>query len=264
MTVGLSRDAKHVYIAAYPEPVILPSVTTIMRVLDKPAIVPWAQGIVAEAAIAHRGELESWVSVGGVEGAVSLLRKAAETKRDAAASIGSSVHALAEAIVKGQPVTVPEDQAPFVSAYQRWIEAFQPEFLAVEEMVVGDGYAGTLDSIAVIAGETWLLDIKTSRGGPYKDTALQLAAYGAARFIGRPNDPQQYAIPKIEQYGVIRVRPEGAELVPFDIRPDTYAAFRAALEMWRWFDGPAKSTVQQPIGPALLHFPNPARVEAIA
>lgn len=261
--VGLSRDAKHVYTAHYPPegPVVLPSVTTVMRVLDKPAIVPWAQGIVAEAAIAHRNELESWVSVGGVEGAVSLLRKAAETKRDAAASIGSSVHALAEAIVKGLPVTVPEDQAPFVTAYQAWIEDFQPDFLAVEEMVVGDGYAGTLDSIARIAGETWLLDIKTSRGGPYKDTALQLAAYANALYIGRPGDATKYALPKIDQYGVIRVRPEGAELVPFDVTGATYAAFRAALEMWRWFDGPAKTTVQQAVGPALLHFP---RTEAVA
>lgn len=249
---GLTRDARHVYRWNDGDPI--PSVTTILQTLSKPALVPWAQGIVAEAAIAHRADIEGWVAVGGVDGAVNLLKQAATTKRDKAANVGSDVHALAEAVVRGQPVIVPDELAPYVTAYQGFLSAFEPTFLAVEEMVVGDGYAGTFDSIAEIAGEVWLLDIKTSKGGPYKDTALQLAAYGAADFIGRPGDPTQYAIPKIDQYGVVRVRPEGAELVPFDVTPGTYAAFRAALELWRWLDGPAKSAVGQAIGPALLKF----------
>lgn len=252
---GLSRDAKHVYIAAYPEPVVLPSVTTIMRVLDKPAIVPWAQGIVAEAAIRNRDKLEEWVNVGGVDGAIRLLKGAAETQRDKAANRGTAVHSLAEAIVKGHPVTVPEELAPYVTAYQSWIERFQPDFLAIEEMVCSleYGYAGTLDSIAVIAGETWLLDIKTSKGY-YPETAQQLAAYGHAEFIGRPNDPVQYAIPTIEQYGVIHVRPEGAELIPYDVTHVEFAAFLAAKRIHQWRSTRAGKVIGQAIGPALLNF----------
>ena len=253
---GLSRNEKHIYSAEYDgPPVVVPGVTGILQVLAKPAIVPWAQRIVAEAAIAHRGELEKWVSVGGAEGAVSLLKKAAETQRDAAANRGSAVHSLAEAIVKGQPVTVPEELAPYVTAYQSWIEAFQPDFLAIEEMVCSleYGYAGTLDSIAVIAGETWLLDIKTSKGY-YPDTALQLAAYGHAEFIGRPNDPVQYAIPEIQQYGVIHVRPEGAELIPYDVTHVDFAAFLAAKRAHHWQSTRASKVIGQAIGPALLNF----------
>jgi hypothetical protein len=256
---GLTRDERHVYYTSYPgEPdLVLPGVTGVLNALAKPAIVKWAQNTVAQAAVLHRGELEKWVAVGGVDGAIDLLRKAAETKRDAAASIRSQVHALADAIVKGQPVVIPEELAPFVSAYQQWIEDFKPDFLAVEEMIVGDGYAGTFDSIAVIAGETWLLDIKTGATGPYKDTALQLAAYGNAYFIGRPNDPVKYAIPPVDQYGVIRVRPEGAELIPYDVTDAEYEAFLSVKNTYVWERLRGKSVIGQAIGPALLHFPNP-------
>lgn len=260
--IGLSRDEHHVYTAAYPEPVRLPGATNILKVLDKPAIVPWAQGMVAEAAIAHRSELDGWVAVGGVDGAVQLLRRAAETQRDAAAGRGSGIHAIADALVKGQPVAVPEDIAGYVGAYQEWIGRFQPEFLAVEEMVCSleHGYAGTFDSIAVIAGETWLLDIKTSKG-TYSETAQQLAAYGHAEFIGRPGDPAKYAIPPIDQYGVIHVRPNGAELVPYDVTDAEFEAFLAAKRIFDWKSSRAKTVIGQPIGPALLHFPNPVPVK---
>lgn len=254
--VGLSRDAKHVYTSAYPsEPIhTLPSVTSILQVVSKPALVPWAQGIVAEAAIAHRGDLDGWVGLGGVDGAVGLLKRAATEHRDKAAAVGSEVHALAEKIVRGEPLPPLSDVLqPFVMAYVRWMEAFAPEFLAAEAMVVGDGYAGTLDGIAVIAGETWLLDTKTAKG-TYADTALQLAAYGHAHYIGRPADPVKYAIPPIDQYGVVHVRPEGAELIPYDVTDAEYAAFLSFRDGWRWQSGRAKSVIGQPIGPALVKF----------
>ena len=251
---GLSRDANHVYTADYPgEFLVLPSVTTILRVLDKPALVPWAQGIVAEAAIAHRADIEGWVQVGGVEGAIRLLKNAATAQRDRAAATGTDVHALAENLNRGMDVIVPADIAPFVDAYRRWFDAFQPSVVAAEELVAGDGYAGTFDLIADIAGERWLLDIKTSKG-TYSDTALQLAAYGRARYIGRPGDPQRYAMPAIEQYGVIHVRPEGAELVPYDVTEADYDAFRALMVAAKWRETRAKTVVGQPIGPALLTF----------
>jgi hypothetical protein len=260
--IGLSRDASHVYTAAYETTEILSSVTTILRVLDKPALVPWAQGIVAEAAIAHRGDIEGWVQVGGVEGAIGLLKKAATAQRDRAAATGTDVHALAESLNRGLEVIVPADIAPFVDAYRRWVDRFQPTVIAAEELIAGDGYAGTFDLIADIAGERWLLDIKTSKG-VYSDTALQLAAYGRARYIGRPGDPVRYAMPAIEQYGVVHVRPEGAELVPYDVTDEDYRTFQALQVAAKWRETRAKAVVGQPIGPALLSFPNQVR-EAIA
>lgn len=258
--VGLTRDAKHNYYLDGQGPI--PSVTTVLRIVDKSGpLVGWAKRITAEAAIDNRADLEKWYELGGRDGAVGLLTKATDTLRDRAATQGTDIHALAEAITLGHEVTVTDEQAPFVAAYRAWMADFEPSFLAAEEMVCSElhGYAGTLDAIVEIAGETWLLDYKTSKG-VYSETALQLAAYGAADFIGRAGDPTRYALPKIDQYGVLHLRPEGYELVPFDLT-GAFDAFLSAKRLAAWKS--SEQAVGPAIGPGLLKFQAPAK-EAIA
>jgi hypothetical protein len=253
--VGLTRNAKHEYWLDGRGPI--PSVTTILKVVDKSGpLVGWAKRITAEAAVDNRAAIEGWVGIGGRDGAVQFLTKAATAQRDRAANAGTEVHSLAEAIVRGQPVVVVPELAPFLAAYQGFLDAFEPEFLAAEEMVCNEseGYAGTLDSIAVIAGETWMLDIKTGKG-VFPETAMQLAAYANAEFIGRPGDPTRYAIPPVEQYGVVHLRPEGYELVPYSVTNATFRAFLAARDLHQWQSGEGSKVIGQPIGPALRRFP---------
>lgn len=257
--IGLTRDAKHVYQWNGGEPI--PSVTTVLGIVDKSGpLVGWAKRITAEAAVDHRAEIDGWVGLSGRDGAVSMLTKVATTQRDRAANAGSEVHQFAEAIARGQDVTVPEELAPFVAAYRTFLVDFEPEFLAVEEMVCSlrHDYAGTFDAIARIAGETWMLDYKTSKG-VYAETSMQLAAYGFAEFIGRPGTDERYAIPPIDQYGVVHIRPEGYELVPYTVTKRTFAAFLAARHLHEWRNSEAKTTIGQAIGPALLKFPAPAK-----
>jgi hypothetical protein len=256
--VGLARDEQHNYYLDGEGPIA--SVTTILKVVDKSGpLVGWAKRITAEAAVKHAAELGGWIETFGDDGAVQMLTKAATVIRDKAANAGSEVHGIAEAIARGQEITIPEELAPFVASYRKWLVDFEPEFLAAEEMVYSHhGYAGTLDAIVRIAGETWLLDYKTSKG-VYPETALQLAAYAHADFIGRPGDPVRYALPAIEQYGVVHIRPEGAELVPMDVD----GAFEAFLAAKRLADWKASDVVGRPVGPALVKFQAPAK-EAVA
>lgn len=258
--VGLTRNAKHEYFLDGAGPIR--SVTKILQVVDKSGpLVGWAKRITAEAAVRHADKINEWAADFGPDGAVTMLTKAADVIRDKAATQGSDIHALAEAITLGHEVTVTEEQAPFVDAYRQWRADFQPTFLAAEEMVCSlqYGYAGTLDAIVEMAGETWLLDYKTSKG-VYAETALQLAAYGAADFIGRPGDPTRYAIPKVDHYAVLHLRPEGYELVPFDVT-GAFEAFLSAKALLSW-KTEAKA-IGQPVGPALVKFQAPAK-EAIA
>jgi hypothetical protein len=252
-TVGLARDEQHNYYLDGQGPIA--SVTTILKVVDKSGpLVGWAKRITAEAAVKHRGELGGWVDSFGDDGAVSMLTKAASVIRDKAANAGSEVHRMAEAIVRGQDIEVPEELAPFVASFVTWRQKFEPEYLAAEEMVYSHhGYAGTFDAIVRIAGEVWMLDYKTSKG-VYPETALQLAAYANADAIGRPNDPIRYLIAPIEQFGVVHIRPEGAELIPYDVTAETFEAFLAAKRLHDWRSGPASSVVGQAVGPALLKF----------
>ena len=259
--VGLARDEQHNYYLDGQGPIT--SVTTILKIVDKSGpLVGWAKRITAEAAVRHSAELPGWVESFGEAGAVGMLTKAASVIRDKAANAGSDIHQFAEAITRGQEVTVPEELAPYVAAYRKWLTDFEPEFLAAEEMVYSHhGYAGTFDAIVSIAGETWMLDYKTSKG-VYEETALQLAAYANADFIGRAGDPNRYAIPAIDQYGVVHIRPEGAELVPYDVTGafEAFLAFKRGAE-WRQREG----IVGRPVGPALLNFPHaPAKEAAVA
>jgi hypothetical protein len=258
--VGLTRDAKHNYFLDGQGPI--PSVTGILKIVDKSGpLVGWAKRITAEAAVRHADKINEWAADFGEDGAVTMLTKAADVIRDKAATQGSDIHALAEAITLGHEVTVTEEQAPFVDAYRAWRRDFEPSFLAAEEMVCSlqYGYAGTLDAIVEIAGEVWLLDYKTSKG-VYPETALQLIAYGSADFIGRAGDPTRYAIPKVDHYGVLHLRPEGYELVPFDVT-GAFEAFLSAKALSDW--KAANKAIGQPVGPALVKFQAPAK-EAIA
>lgn len=259
--VGLAQDEQHNYYLDGKGPIT--SVTTILKIVDKSGpLIGWAKRITAEAALRHAAELPKWVVDFGDDGAVGMLTKASNVIRDKAANAGAEIHQFAEAITRGQEVVVPEELAPFVVSYRKWVADFEPEFLAAEEMVYSrHGYAGTFDAIVRIAGEVWMLDYKTSKG-VYEETALQLAAYANADFIGRPGDPLRYEIPAVDQYGVVHIRPEGAELVPYDVT-GAFEAFLAAKRLSEWRAG--KEIVGRPIGAALLNFPFHAQAkEAIA
>lgn len=238
--VGLCRDGNHRYYWAGEQ--IPVSVTGVLGVIAKGGLVPWAAKQVAEYAVANADLFTTMLERGDRDGAIRWLKGEPFAKRDKAADLGTRVHALAEAIATGQDVTVAEDEAPFVNAYLAWREATQPHYRLVEEMVANlqHGYAGTFDAMALIDGNLWLLDYKTS-SGTYAETALQLAAYANAEFIGKPGDPKRYRLPKPTRYGVVHIRPEGAELVEYHVTDFEWHAFLAALRLSQWVNGRAKA-----------------------
>lgn len=233
MTDGLSRDAAHRYFLDGEGP--MPSVTTITKTLSTgDALVGWAKRETAACAVRNVDVLRTMIETGGAASAQSWLQGIPDYQRDTAADLGSRVHALAEATVRGEVVELTEDEAPFVESYQRWLDDIGPEFIVLEEMVCSTthGYAGTLDSIAWIDGERWLLDIKTGKA-VYDETALQLVAYAKADFIGRAGDATRYSIPEVTRYGVIHVRPDKTRLVPFAVDDHVWRGFLSCLELYR-------------------------------
>lgn len=248
---GLTRDANHIYRWNGSDP--LPSVTTIVGVLDKSGpLVGWAKREVANASIRNLDTLATMVKTAGIDSAARWLATIPGYQRDTAANLGSDVHALAEAISKGQDVLIPEEVAPFLAAFQAWRNEWSPRYLAAEEMVCSlkHGYAGTLDAIVEIAGETWLVDYKTSKG-VYPETALQLAAYAHADFIGRPGIAHRFRLPRATQHAVLHLTRDGYEFVPFEVTPDTFRAFLAAKDLWAWREGEAKRVIGEVLGPRI-------------
>ena len=244
--VGLVRDPRHRY--SWNGGPWYPSVTTILGIKNKPALVGWAKRETAACAVRNLAMLERMAETGGAQAAIEWLKRIPDYRRDISAELGSRVHAVAEAIARGEFVSVGDDVRAFVAAYRRdFLDAFAPRFIAVEAMVCSEGYeyGGTADAFVEIDGEIWLLDYK-SGAAVYPESALQLAGLARAQFMGFPGDPSQYPVPPATRFGILHIRPEGARLLPVRVDRETVAAFLDARRLFAWDQGPAQSVIGQP------------------
>lgn len=239
VSVGLCRDEYHRYWFDGEGPLVSP--TTVLKVIYSYPLERWKLEQVAKRAIRDRDILATLADRGDEEAAVRLLLDTRD-ESVAARDRGTAFHAWAEAYGLGLEPATPDTLRGEVDGYQRWIDAVKPHWLAVEALVANLqwGYGGTLDGICEIDGQTWLIDLKTSKsvadkqGRVWDDYRMQLAAYANAEFIGRPNDPKKYRIPKIERYGIVHVTPTETRLVEATVTRADWLAFLQALALHRY------------------------------
>lgn len=196
-----------------PDDIRLWSVTSIIGVLDKPALLHWSAEQAALAAVASARSLAARITEEGEEPVVKWLRDARFRKpkgRLSATSLGTCAHAGCEeyAITGVRPdrarladIVRAEGGARFdgidnevpvlermLDRFDDWLQRFTPAYEAVEVVVYHPtyGYAGQCDGFLVIDGVRYIIDYKSSRDGfdsrgrpktPYSEAALQLAAY---------------------------------------------------------------------------------------
>lgn len=172
------------------------SVTTIIGVLDKPALMHWAAGTVAQAAVTKRRTWQAMIEDGDEAAAVAWLKdfyaRSRDLKGDAMSSTerGTLVHAaIEEYTITGIMPEVDPYIRPWVESFDRWAQRNSPVYEAAEVALYNltYGYAGTCDCFLSIDGVPLIGDYKTAEemtGGkypkptsPYPEVALQLAAY---------------------------------------------------------------------------------------
>ena len=200
----------------------VPGVTTLIgKGLPKPALPYWSAKTVAEWVADNPDLTEDLKRMGGRGPAVAYLKELPWAKRDEAAIRGTDVHALAERLVHGEEVAVPEHLAAHVQGYVDWLDKSGAEALLTERPVASRQwrYAGTFDLIARMDGKVWLLDVKTS-SGVYGSTALQLTAYGNAEFYLDQDNTEQ-PLPAVERYGVLHVTEYGTTSLPSSTNPSS-------------------------------------------
>lgn len=217
----------------------MPGVTTILgNGMPKKALINWAANATADAAV------NGWDELAELPVATRLdrLKKARYDDRDAAARRGTEVHGIAEQLVKGERVTVPEELRGHVEAYVKFLDDWDVEPVLVEFVVASYryGYAGTCDLIAdltMLDGQVvrWLLDIKTTRSGVYGETALQLAAYRYAD-VHLADDGTERPVPVVERTGVVHVRADGYSLIPVTAGEQQLTDFRYVQQVARFDD----------------------------
>jgi hypothetical protein len=183
-----------------PEGQRYPSVTTILGVLGKPALVPWAAKVEREAVVEAAANLyvdappekmsrPSYIAT--LLDRVGKL-KAYQKQSAKALEIGSQAHKLVEWNIRkelGQaPGPEPEigpDALVAFAAYEEWRKSVNLVPIWSEQVVYHpiERYAGTMDLFAMAnlrgKAERGIVDFKTSKA-IYPEALIQVAAYAKA------------------------------------------------------------------------------------
>lgn len=208
------------------------SVTTIIGVLDKPALIQWAANEAAACAVREHATWKSIEDSSGSDEAarwISTARYRGGKGQLSAAPLGTAVHAACEQFVLDGARPTVADLTTIVKAnggeklkadeldnetivvsgmldqFAAWLDRFQPIYQASELTVFHPdfAYAGTCDGFFTIDGVRLIFDIKTTREprdkqgnvkGPYPEVALQLAAYRFATLaaVWRPRRVMEF------------------------------------------------------------------------
>ncbi len=160
----------------------LPGVTTVLNILSKPALIPWAVGETVKCV------RENWKpDVPYKQEDIELVLRdaglAADRKKRTAGDFGSNIHEIVESYIGGQlkleDIKDPDEEKAlknFMIVTEGW------SWLGAEIVVIHEelGYGGTADGIARLPdGRTMLADVKTSKS-VYGEFDLQLAMYSCA------------------------------------------------------------------------------------
>jgi len=219
-------------------------VTTILGVLDKPAIPKWAAKVVAEYVADHPDTIEV-LRDSGRNALVNTLKEVPWQARDKAADRGTTLHDYAQQLLDGAEIdvdVVPADLVPVLENAIMFLDEWQIVPLLVEAPCASrtDWWAGTLDLVADYVHPVTkqpgrgIFDWKSGKA-LYPEYAWQFAAYGHAEFYGVPEAvaagvktiPHRLE-PMLEgitaSFGV-HIRPDGYDVAPMAYGPEIYAEF---------------------------------------
>lgn len=208
----------------------VPSVTTVLNVVSKPALPYWAAKAAAEYAA------RSWKTLSELSEVerVALIKGAPWRESEAKADLGTAVHDAVDAWCTDRymPEWAP-GVAPFMEQFVAFLGAREPKFMHNEATVWSHkyGYAGTLDFIAGINSRLTICDVKSGRD-VYSEASLQLAALANADCILRPDGTEE-PLPPCELAAVLHLRPRSWALIPVNL-DGCFDAFLAALELFCW------------------------------
>jgi len=168
----------------------IPSVTTILSIIGKPALISWA----ANTAIDYVSQqIEPGKSYDELElqAVWEGGKRAHYQKKTDAGTVGMFLHKFIEQYIKGENPAAPVNEGlrDSVGLFLAWVEKHQVKFLLSEQMVMSRKYhfVGTLDFVCTIDGKMYLGDLKTS-SGIYPEMFLQTAAYRLARTEEYPEE----------------------------------------------------------------------------
>lgn len=229
----------------------IPGVTTVTgNGLPKPALLNWAGDATAEYAV------DNWDALSKLPLSERLkkIKGGRYEKRDAAANRGTQIHKMAERLIAGERVTVPDALTGYVEACVAFLNDFDVRQIHVEAVVYSEthGHVGTADLIADVllpdmpeyddiprndeGYSRGLFDWKSGRSGIFGDVALQLAPYRHSEFLVLPGG-EVIDMPPVDFTAGIHLRPDGYSFIPVVTDDSVYRDFLYVAQVARIVDG---------------------------
>lgn len=222
------------------DPKPLPSVTTILKILHKQALVDW---LIEQACLAlmTTPRLPNEPDDAFVQ-RVLHTERVQDQESQKARDRGTEIHAALEALFQGQPIS--DEIDPWVRP------AFQAvckygELACTEKILVGAGYAGKCDLIQLAKDCWWLWDWKSAKklpdpakGGAWSEHRLQASAYANAWFNYLCSQPKGLEVIRTGNIYISTVECGKFVICEHAEWQQTYwYGFKPLVEHWRWSTG---------------------------
>jgi hypothetical protein len=162
-------------------------VTTVLGVINKPMLVPWASNMAVDYVIEHASK-ESLTLMGVYlvhKDTLELARKAHQRKKEARGQAGSDTHALVEQYARecianhaGRPF--PTENYPPIQKFIDWALAQDDLVFLISEKVMYHPewfVGGTADLVLLMAGKKYIVDLKTQKKIWDRVPFMQMSAY---------------------------------------------------------------------------------------
>lgn len=214
------------------DPHKLIGVTTALDILAKPGLTGWAGRVTAEYAVDH------WARLSKLEVSARLeeLRNVQYHTKRRAAMKGTDLHKVAEKLVRGEQVYVPDEARPEAEALARWLDREEYTGWGGEVPCVNltHRYAGTLDNAGILGrrGIRALVDFKRTNR-IYEENVYQLAAYRFTDLWYPDGLASETPTPAFDGAYVVHITPDGVELVPVEADEEAFNEFLYVLQVAR-------------------------------
>lgn len=154
----------------------VPSATTVLKVINKPALSYWANSL-------------------------GFKHQSIKKVLDETSAIGTDFHDMLSNYTMGKIISGEHlnDAITLFLAFKEWAENNSYKTIISETSLCNEDFGGTLDAVSYINDELCVVDYKTSKN-IYSSMFLQLAGYS---LLLKENLPETYS--KVEKFGIISV-----------------------------------------------------------
>ena len=208
--------------------------TTILGILAKPALIPWASKMATEYIRENIGKFDI-KDPKQFEQLLLEAKNAHAKRKEKAGDWGTKTHEEISNFINwwikfntGKGPGKPQKWSEPVIRFMKWGEENKVKFLDTEKIIYSEKLfvAGTVDFVCEIDGQRWIGDIKTSGSGIYAENFFQCAGYDIML--------EEMGEPKADGYLILNLKENGDFLEKRSVsNEENRKIFTNCLEIYR-------------------------------